>query len=145
MCGALALGEGIRLPELRNIGARGSGRGGGNDWIGLLLVWELYIDEGRESLNRPTVLCVVEEILVAALELRIPLDDIKLLALALLRSGPGGTAVMTVRGGIESVGSPRLSVESHVASACRLEEYWNMARLLKPGSKRALPNKDELS
>jgi hypothetical protein len=65
---------------------------------------------------------VVEEVLVAALELRIPLDDIELLALALLRSGPGGTAVMTVRWGIEGVGSPRLSVESHVASACRLEE-----------------------
>jgi len=136
VCGALALGEGIRLPELRHIGGRGSGRGGrGNDWIGLLLVWELYIDEGREGLNRPTVLCVVEEVLVAALELRIPLDDIKLLALALLRGGPGGTAVMTVRGVTEDVGSPRLSVKSHVASACRLEECWDMARLLKPGRK----------
>ena len=90
------------------------------------------------------MLCVIEEVLVAALELRIPLDDIELLALALLRSRPGGTAVMTVRGGIESVGCPKLCVESHAASACRLEEYWNMARLLKPGSKRALPNKDEL-
>jgi hypothetical protein len=65
------------------------------------------------------VLCMIEEVPVAALEFGIPVDDVELLALLRWRSGSrgGGCAVVTVRRGSKGVGSPRLSIESHVASA----------------------------
>jgi hypothetical protein len=62
------------------------------------------------------VLCVVEEVSMTALEFRIPVDDVELLVLWWLGSGARGSAVVTVRRSAKGVGSPRLSVESHVAS-----------------------------
>jgi hypothetical protein len=62
------------------------------------------------------VLRMVEEVSMAALEFRIPVDDIELLVLWRLRCGSRGSAVVTVRRSAKGVGSPRLSVESHVAS-----------------------------
>lgn len=117
MCRALALREDIRLAEM-NFGACRSWRGGGSgrDRIGLLLIWELYVDESRESLHRSAVLRVVEEVSMAALEFWIPVDDVELLILLRLRHGSRGTPVVTVRRSIKGVGGPRLCVESHVAS-----------------------------
>ena len=54
-------------------------------WEGLFLVGELDVDEGRDCLDRCRVLCMVEEVSMAGLELWVPLDDIELLA-CLLRA-----------------------------------------------------------
>jgi hypothetical protein len=63
------------------------------------------------------VLRMVEEVSMAALEFRIPVDDVELLVLWRLRCRSRGRAAVTVRRSAKGVGSPRLSVESHVASA----------------------------
>lgn len=57
---------------------------------------------------------MVEEVSVAALEFRIPVDDVELLLL--LGGGSRGTAIVTVRRSSKGVGGPRLSIERHVAS-----------------------------
>lgn len=46
--------------------------------MGLLLERKLDIDECCESLDGAAVLCMVEEVTVATLELRIPLEYIEL-------------------------------------------------------------------
>jgi len=100
VCGALSLGEGIRLAEVRSLGGRRtcSRRRSGGDGIRLPLEWKLDIDESRKSLHWSAVLCVVKKVSVAALEFRIPLDNVE--RLLRLRGGPRGT----------------VCIESHIAS-----------------------------
>ena len=59
-------------------GGWGRGRGRALDWVGLLLVWELDVHECRQGLHGRRVLRVVEEVPVAGLELRVPLEDVEL-------------------------------------------------------------------
>ena len=55
------------------------------DWIWLSLEWKENVDERCESLNGHTVLGIVQEISLTALIFRVPVEDIELVVIRLLR------------------------------------------------------------
>jgi hypothetical protein len=76
----------------------------------LLLEGELDVDERCQSLNGAAVLRMVEEVAVAALEERIPVEDVELRGWL---AGLGAVLCEAV-GGLERLrGRSGLSVESH--------------------------------
>jgi len=110
---SLVLREGIGL--LVDIWAYGTRRGcrrsHNGEW--LFLEGELDIDECRKGLHGQTVLCMIEEVSVTALELWIPVEDFKgwiVLLRVLLR----GAAVLCERRGLERLGGRTgLTIECH--------------------------------
>jgi hypothetical protein len=54
------------------------GGGGAENWKWLFLIRKLNVHEGGKSLHGCGVLCMIEEISMAGLELRVPVDDIEL-------------------------------------------------------------------
>lgn len=45
--------------------------------VPVFLIRELDVDERGEGADRPRVLCVIDEVLVARLELRIPFEEVE--------------------------------------------------------------------
>lgn len=65
--------------QMHVVGTRTRRRGGGVEYrMRVFLVGKLDVHKGRERLNWSGVLCMIEEISMAGLELRVPIDDIEL-------------------------------------------------------------------
>jgi len=115
----MILREWIRLSKVGDLCAAARAGGGGcrgNNGVRVLLKRQLNIDKGCKSLDWSAMLGMVEEVPVAAQELRIPLENIELrLPGSSIHSR--GTAIMCKRWLLMLLGRTGVLIECHPANS----------------------------